>query len=337
MTAPTGCPEPTFRAGDEANGFRITRVTPIPEIRVTAYEAVHLATGAKVLHLHCDDRENWYAVTFRTPPADSTGVAHILEHSVLAGSQKYPVRDAFNELGKGTLRTFLNAFTAPDFTCYPVASQVPADFRNLASVYTDLVFRPLLKEQTFMQEGHHLEVEEDGSLSISGIVYNEMKGAYSSAESVAQRATLQSLFPDTPYGVESGGDPDHIPDLTYEKFRDFHRRFYAPANARVFFYGDIPTAEHLAFLGEQFRGAGRVEVDSSVPLQPSWTAPREHRESFPAGPDEPTERKTIVNVAWLTAPMSDGEERFVLEVLAEALVGNAAGPLRKALVESGLG
>ena len=208
------CPTATCQAGDELHGFRITRVTPIPEIRVTAYEAVHGATGAQVLHLHSNDRENWYATTFRTPPPDSTGVAHILEHSVLAGSRKYPVRDAFNELGKASLRTFLNAFTAPDFTCYPVASQVRADFYNLAAVYTDLVLRPLLRENTFRQEGHHLEVGEDGTLTVSGIVYNEMKGAYSSPERVAESTTLQALFPDTPYGVESGGHPDRIPDLT---------------------------------------------------------------------------------------------------------------------------
>jgi presequence protease len=331
------CPPPTCKAGDELHGFRITRVTPIPEIRVTAYEAVHHATGAQVLHLHSDDRENWYATTFRTPPPDSTGVAHILEHSVLAGSRKYPVRDAFNELGKASLRTFLNAFTAPDFTCYPVASQVRADFYNLAAVYTDLVLRPLLRENTFRQEGHHLEVSEDGTLTVSGIVYNEMKGAYSSAERVAESTTQQAIFPDTPYGVESGGHPDQIPDLTYEGFREFHRRFYSPGNCRVFFCGNIATADHLAFLAGQFQGFSRLEVDSAVPEQQRWSAPREVHDHYPAGPDEPLDRKTTVNIAWLTASMADSAERLILEVLAEALIGNAAGPLRQALVDSGLG
>lgn len=337
MSDPQPSPTATCKAGDELHGFRITRVTHIPEIRVTAYEAVHEVTGAQVLHLHSDDRENWYATTFRTPPPDSTGVAHILEHSVLAGSRKYPVRDAFNELGKGSLRTFLNAFTAPDFTCYPVASQVRADFYNLAAVYTDLVLRPLLRENTFRQEGHHLEVGEDGTLTVSGIVYNEMKGAYSSPERVAESTTLQALFPDTPYGVESGGHPDRIPDLTYEGFREFHRRFYSPSNCRVFFYGNIPTADHLAFLASQLTGFARLDVDSAVPEQGQWTAPRRVQKHYPAGPDEPLEHKTTVNIAWLTAPMGDAAERLVLEVLAEALVGNAAGPLRQALVDSGLG
>jgi hypothetical protein len=331
------CPTATCKAGDKLHGFRITRVTPIPEIRVTAYEALHEVTGAQVLHLHSDDRENWYATTFRTPPPDSTGVAHILEHSVLAGSRKYPVRDAFNELGKASLRTFLNAFTAPDFTCYPVASQVRADFYNLAAVYTDLVLRPLLRENTFRQEGHHLEVGEDGTLTVSGIVYNEMKGAYSSPERVAESTTLQALFPDTPYGVESGGHPDRIPDLTYEGFREFHHRFYSPSNCRVFFYGSIATVDHLAFLAGQLEGFARLDVDSAVPEQERWTAPRPVQNHYPAGPDEPLERKTTVNIAWLTAPMGDSAERLVLEVLAEALVGNAAGPLRRALVDSGLG
>ncbi len=331
------CPAAIAQAGDEIHGFRITRVTPIPELRVTAYEAVHGATGAQVLHLHNDDRENWYATTFRTPPPDSTGVAHILEHSVLAGSEKYPVRDAFNELGKASLRTFLNAFTAPDFTCYPVASQVRADFYNLAAVYTDLVLRPLLRENTFRQEGHHLEVGDDGTLSLSGIVYNEMKGAYSSPERVAESTTQQAVFPDTPYGVESGGHPDNIPDLTYPAFREFHRRFYSPSNCRIFFSGDIPTADHLAFLAGQLEGFSRIDVDSAVPEQKRWAAPRQVGAFYPAGPDEPLERKSTVNIAWLTAPMSDSAERLVLEVLAEALIGNAAGPLRRALVDSGLG
>ncbi len=337
MSDVANCPPPTMRVGETLHGFRIERITPVPEIRTTAYEAIHLPTGAQVLHLHRDDRENLYAITFRTPPQDSTGVAHILEHSVLAGSEKYPVRDAFMELMKGSMNTFLNAFTAPDFTTYPVASQVRVDFYNLASVYTDLVFRPLNRRETFMQEGHHLEVGDDGELRISGIVYNEMKGAYSTSEAVAESTTLQKLFPDTPYGVESGGHPDHIPDLTYEAFCEFHRRYYSPSNARIFFYGHLSTAEHLAFLAGQMAGFERLEVDSSVVFQPRWSEPRAVVDAFPIGSEDPAQKRAIVNVAWLTAPMADLEERLVLEVLEEALVGNAAAPLRKALIESGLG
>ncbi len=337
MSSATFCPEPCYSAGDHFLGFRVERVTRVPEIRSTAYEIVHLETGARILHLHCRDRENFYAVTFRTPPTDSTGVAHILEHSVLAGSENYPVRDAFNELGKGSMQTFLNALTGPDFTCYPVASQVRADFYNLASVYTDLVFRPLLRESTFLQEGHHMEIDKSGQLSISGIVYNEMKGAFSSPETISQRATMQGIFPEGPYGVESGGHPDHIPDLAYRDFIDFHRHYYSPSNAWIYFYGDLPTRGHLEFLAPRLEGFGRTDVESSTPLQPRWDAPRTRRESFPADPEDPLGKRSTVNVAWLSCAQSDGEERLILEVLQEALIGNDGAPLRKALVESGLG
>jgi Zn-dependent M16 (insulinase) family peptidase len=323
-------------AGEEAHGFRIDGVMPIREIHATAYRATHLATGADVLHLHCHDRENLFAISFRTPPPDSTGVAHILEHCVLAGSERYPVKDAFNELQKGSLNTFTNAFTGADFTSYPAASQVRVDFYNVAGVYADLVFRPLLSRHTFMQEGHHLEVR-NGGLGISGVVYNEMKGAFSTPESVAHARTLRSLFPSNAYGVESGGDPEHIPDLTYEAFRDFHRRFYSPTNARIFFYGDIETRSHLEFLEKELSRLSRVEVDSEVAVEPRWTDPRTVIDRFPIGPDDPEQDRAIVNVAWLTSEIMDLEERLILEVLEEALVGNAAAPLRKALIDSGLG
>lgn len=337
MSSAMPCPEPCYSAGNRVLGFRVENVTQVPEIRSTAYEIVHLETGARILHLHCRDRENFYAVTFRTPPTDSTGVAHILEHSVLAGSESYPVRDAFNELAKGSMQTFLNALTGPDFTCYPVASQVPADFYNLASVYTDLVFRPLLKRNTFLQEGHHMEIDESGRLSISGIVYNEMKGAFSSPETISQRATTQGISPEGPYGVESGGHPEHIPDLTYEQFIAFHRKYYSPSNAWIYFYGDLPTKGHLEFLAPRLEGFGRTDVESSTPLQPRWDAPRKKQELYPAGPDDPLEKRSTVNVAWLSCAQSEGEERLILEVLQEALIGNDGAPLRRVLVESGLG
>jgi len=341
MTASSRCPIPTLAAGALVNGFRVLRVELIPEIRITAYEMEHAKTGAKVLHLHCDDRENLYSVGFRTPPEDSTGVPHILEHSVLAGSERYPLRDVFNELHRGTLQTFINAFTYPDKTIYPVASQVRADFFNLARVYTDLVLRPRLLKETFGQEGHHLEFSnpEDATseLIISGIVFNEMKGAYSSPEALMYKAIQQHLYPDTPYSFDSGGNPDDIPLLTYEQFREFHRSYYSPTNARFFLYGDIPTADHLAFLAEMLAGFDRVAVDSTIKSQSRWQKPASIRGVYPIAKEDNPKGKTVVNVAWMMMENIQYETALLLQIISGMLVGSAAGPLRKALIDSGLG
>jgi presequence protease len=331
------CPPPTFGAGEKRHDFRILRVEQIPEIRVTAYEIEHERTGAKVLHLHCDDRENLFSIGFRTPPRDSTGVPHILEHSVLAGSERYPLKDVFNELLRGTLQTFINAFTYPDKTIYPVASQEKRDFFNLARVYTDLVLRPRLLRETFLQEGHHLEFAENGELTVSGIVYNEMKGAYSSPEALLYKAIQENLYPETPYACDSGGDPEKIPDLTYEQFREFHRTFYSPTNARFFLSGNIPTEEHLSFLAEMLAGFDRVAVDSSILIQPRWKSPRAVHGFFPIDREEKLEGKTTVNLAWMTAENTAGGMAMLLAIVADLLVGSAASPLRKALIDSGLG
>ncbi len=337
MDATHGCPPPAFSAGERRQGFHIRRVEQIPEIRVTAYEIEHEPTGAGILHLHCDDRENLFAIGFRTPPQDSTGVPHILEHSVLAGSERYPLKDVFNELLRGTLQTFLNAFTYPDKTIYPVASQERRDFFNLARVYTDLVLRPRLLKETFLQEGHHREFTAEGELAVSGIVYNEMKGAYSSPDNLMYKALQENLYPDTPYACDSGGNPEEIPGLTYEQFTAFHRSFYAPTNARIFLYGDIPTAEHLAFLAEMLAGFGRIRVDSAIPLQERWSRPRSVHGFYPVDPEEKTAGKTTVNLAWMTAENTDPEAAMLVTIAADLLVGSAAAPLRKALIDSGLG
>ncbi|MCB0162180.1 MAG: insulinase family protein, partial [Caldilineaceae bacterium] len=207
--------------------------------------------------------------------------------SVLAGSEKYPVKDAFNELGKRTLNTFLNAMTWPDRTIYPTCSNLRADYFNLASVYLDLVFKPLLKVETFKQEGHHLTFEDlerlSSALRVSGVVYNEMKGVYSSPESVAEREMLRALYPDTTYGVDSGGDPDVIPQLSYEQFKAFHRRFYSPSNARFMLYGDVSLADNLSFLADYLTPFEQIAVDATIELQPRWTAPRDLAVAYPVG------------------------------------------------------
>lgn len=341
MTGSAHCPEPTLAAGSMLHGFRVLRVEQIPEIRITAYETEHDKTGAKVLHLHCDDRENLYSIGFRTPPPDSTGVPHILEHAVLAGSERYPLKDVFNELIRGTLQTFINAFTYPDKTIYPVASQVRTDFFNLARVYTDLVLNPRLLKETFSQEGHHLEFvnqeDTDSDLTISGIVYNEMKGAYSSPDALMYKVIQEHLYPDTPYSFDSGGNPEDIPLLSYEQFRAFHRAYYSPTNARFFLYGDIPTADHLAFLAEMLAGFDRVDVDSTIKSQTKWRKPLSIHGTYPIGKEDNPAGKTVVNAAWMMAENTDYETAILLQITSGILVGSAAGPLRKALIDSGFG
>ena len=337
-------PEVRHAAGEKLHGFVIDRVTPLEDVRAMAYELTHEATGAQVLHLHADDPENLFAIGFRTPPADSTGVPHIIEHSVLSGSDRFPVKDAFNELSKGSLSTFLNAMTWPDKTWYPVASAVRGDFFNLATVYLDVALYPRLRKETFLQEGHHLELEDlddlESPLTVSGVVYNEMKGSYSSADRLTGQHLQEGLYPDNCYGLSSGGDPEVIPELTYEDFREFHRRFYSLSNARVFLYGDITTADQLAFLAgelDKHDAPQRVEVDSEITEQPRWSEPRRIENEYPVAKEESLENKTVVNVAWMTMPTADTAETIVLSVLSQAILGTAAGPLRKALLESGLG
>lgn len=329
-----------MKSGEKYKGFTVTSVEYLKSIRVTAIRIKHDKTGAQVLHLYCDDPENLFSIGFRTPPRDSTGVAHILEHSVLAGSEKYPVKDAFNELAKGTLQTFINAFTYPDKTLYPVSSQVKVDFFNLARVYSDLVLNPRLLKETFYQEGRHYELSDPGDLAsgliVSGIVFNEMRGAYSSPDTLMFKALQESLFPDTVYRFDSGGNPRVIPSLTYEQLKDFHRSFYSPANARFFLYGNIKTEEHLEFLAEVLSGFEPVAVNSGIMLQPRLAGPRRVSGFFPASAHD-MENKTIINMGWMMMENTDYESVILLRVLTEALVGNAAGPLRKALIDSGLG
>jgi Zn-dependent M16 (insulinase) family peptidase len=218
--------------------FSLLQEQVIPELNANVRYYIHTRTGARLLSIINDDENKVFGINFRTPPRDSTGVAHILEHSVLNGSEKYPVKEPFVELLKGSLATFVNAFTAPDKTCYPVASQNVQDFYNLIDVYMDAVLHPLLSEETLMQEGWHYELNDPSEpLTYKGVVYNEMKGAYSSPDSVLYTRVMNSLFPKHTYGVDPGGDPRHIPDLTYEGFRSFHQTLYHPSNSFIFFYG----------------------------------------------------------------------------------------------------
>jgi Zn-dependent M16 (insulinase) family peptidase len=334
-------PEPELAVGDEVEGFRVDRVTALEEIRARLYEAHDTRTGARLAHIHCFDPENLFSVGFATPPADSRGTPHILEHAVLAGSARFPVKDAFSELERRSLATFLNAFTWPDRTLYPVCSAVRADYENLATVYGDLVFHPRLLEQTFLQEGVHVAPRDlDGpgdALTYAGVVYNEMRGAYSSPEQQVERALRQRLLPDTIYRHDSGGDPDVIPELTHAALVDFHRRHYAAANARFLLYGDVPPRDNLGLCAGLLARTEPGEAIAEPALQPRWSEPRAVELRYPIGPDAETAGRSFCILSWLSRPGDDVEGVLAMEVIIEALVGSAAGPLRRALIDSGLG
>lgn len=334
-------PEVTLRQGQEIHGFIVKHVTPLTSMRSVAYELEHIKTGARVLHLHNDDSENLFSITFPTPPTDDTGVPHILEHSVLAGSKKFPVKDPFFEMIKQSMATFINAMTGSDNTYYPVSSNVRQDYLNLAEVYWDAVFYPNLTRETFEREGHHLEPADrnnpTGDLIIKGIVYNEMKGAFSSPNAIVGRASFRGLYPDTPYGKESGGNPESIPDLTYEQFIEFHRRHYHPSNAYIFLYGDIPTVDHLVWLEEKLRPFDRRPVEGPIPAQTAWTEPRETVIPYPISPTDPTTARTWITINWLVGDGTDAREIMTFSVIEAVLLGNQAAPLRKAIIDSKLG
>ncbi|MDZ4719543.1 MAG: insulinase family protein [Roseiflexaceae bacterium] len=320
----------------ELHGFELIETRTLPELNTTARRFRHTATGAELLSLENDDENKVFGINFRTPPADSTGIAHILEHSVLCGSRKYPLKEPFVELLKGSLQTFLNAMTYPDKTCYPVASTNVQDFYNLVDVYLDAVLHPLITPEILQQEGWHYELTTvDEPLRYKGVVFNEMKGANSSPERVLYRTAQSSLYPGHTYGVDSGGDPLHIPDLTYEQFKLFHETFYHPSNAFIYVYGDDPPEERLRLLDSVLSEFSRREVDSAIPLQPRFDEPRRVVQSYAASAQDTA--KGYVTLNWMFDEVADAELSLGLSVLEHVLIGTTAAPLRKALIDSGLG
>ena len=276
-----------------------------------------------------------------TLPKDNFGLPHILEHSVLGGSRKYKVKDPFVEMLKMSMATYLNAHTYPDRTVYPLASNVEKDFFNLADVYCDAVFHPNLTENTFKQEGIHIEFSEKNNpqspLIYKGIVYNEMKGVFSSPDNLVIRQTFKRLFPNSVYGKESGGDPEEIPNLQYSDFTRFYRKFYHPSNAKIFIYGNIPTIKHLEFLNKKLRPSNRKPQHLSIPKQKHWVKPRLGKEYYAVSPGERTKRKTFIYINWLLDNGGDPARNMEMEILELILVGHQAAPLRKALIDSKLG
>ena len=331
-----------LRVGDVVAGFTITQIESVPDLRAVAIRAEHQRSGAHVLHvLTPADTENCLAITFPTPPPDDTGLPHIMEHAVLGGSKKYSVREPFFEMVKMSMATFINAMTAQAYTVYPVASNVRKDFFNLVEVYLDAVFHPELKADTFRREGHHLTLANNAdlnsSLQVSGIVYNEMKGAYSTPESLMYELAGRGLCPETPLGRDSGGDPDRIPELTYERFQQFHREMYHPSNALIYMYGDIPTEEQLRFLAPVLDEFDRRPVPLRVLRQLRWSAPRSVAREYPIGTTEDLATRSFFTLNWLVGDALDPALVTEWEVVARLLVGNDAAPLKKALVDSQLG
>jgi Zn-dependent M16 (insulinase) family peptidase len=319
------------------HGFKLLSEEHIEEINSMARLYRHLRTGARLLSLENDDENKVFGINFRTPPVDSTGVAHIMEHSVLCGSRKYPVKEPFVELIKGSLNTFLNAFTFPDKTCYPVASQNVQDFYNLIDVYLDAVLYPNLTRHTFEQEGWHYELDSlEDAMAFKGVVFNEMKGAYSTPEEVLSQQSQSIVFPDNTYFQDSGGDPRVIPDLTYEAFKDFHQQYYHPSNAFIYFYGDDAPEKRLEIVDAYLKDFDRVNVDSAVAMQPRYNQPRRAEQSYEVTPEDESP-KAMLTVNWLLPDGANAEEKLAFSILNEILIGTPASPLRKALIDSGLG
>jgi len=346
MVTSTGNNTITLNPGDRLLDYQVRQVNRLPAIAAELIQLEHIPTGARHIHIANADPENTFGVTFKTIPTDSTGVAHILEHTVLCGSARYPVRDPFFAMLRRSLSTFMNALTASDWTMYPFATQNEKDFYNLLGVYLDAAFFPRLERLSFKQEGHRLEFagsagegpSTEDALQFKGVVYNEMKGAMSSPEQVMVRSLLNALYPETTYHYNSGGDPRVIPRLTHDQLRRFHQRHYHPSNAYFYTYGNLDLEKHLRFITDKvLRRFDRIDPGTEVGHQARWLEPRRSNYTYPLTADQDAARKTQICLAWLVADITDSLEVLVLAVLEHILLGNAASPLRKALIESGMG
>lgn len=321
--------------------YEIIEERDIKDIGSTGCLLRHKRTGAKIALLSNDDENKVFYIGFRTPPSDSTGAPHIIEHTVLCGSKEFPVKDPFVELVKGSLNTFLNAMTYSDKTLYPVASCNDKDFQNLMHVYLDAVFYPNIykEEKIFRQEGWHYELENEQSpLTINGVVYNEMKGAFSSPDEIADREVVNSLFPDTAYGVESGGDPDVIPQLTYEQFLEFHGKYYHPSNSYIYLYGNMDMAEKLEWIDEQYLSHfNELHIDSEITLQKPFEKPVLVNKEYPVMEGEALENNTYLSYNMVVGTSLDKELYFAMQILEYAICSASAAPLKLALIHKNIG
>ena len=332
---------PKLKKGDVLHRFKIVRQIAAPKLQLVYYELEHELLGSRMVHMSSDDTNNAFMVAFPTYPSDSTGVAHILEHGVLEGSKNYPVK-SFHNLAGRSLNTFSNAFTSADFTGYPFASCNKKDFFNVMDIYLDAAFFPLLHKNTFLQEGwrHEFGVDDDPSspLEYRGIVYNEMKGDMSNPVSLFIEAGLKALFPDLTYAHTSGGDPAHIPDLTYQEWVDFHSRFYHPSNAYFFTFGDIPldqlTEKIHQKVMKEFKPSKPVDP---VPLQKLFNAPKQIHTTYPVAKHESIQNKSFVAVIWKLIHVSEILENIRFTLLSILLAGDSSSILNRTLLNSGLG
>ena len=324
---------------DVIHGFRVLNIRHIEEINADLYEMVHEKTLAKTIWLKRGDENKTFAIAFRTTPTDDTGVFHILEHSVLNGSQRYPVREPFVDLLKGSLQTFLNAMTYPDKTVYPVSSRNDKDFINLMRVYLDAVFKPLAvtKPDVFHQEGWHYEIlDPEADPIYKGVVFNEMKGAFSSPDGIRGRNLLHALFPDTCYGFESGGDPDHIPELTFQQFCDSHRKYYSPSNSFIILDGDMNIEEILGIIDDEYLSdmtsdGARISFELQQPVISEDTV------EYEISPEENPAGKAQIAYGYVVGSYEDRLSNTALSLLSQVLCGSNESPLKKAIISNGLG
>ena len=297
----------------------------------------HIKSGARVIFVKNDDNNKVFSIAFRTPSVASNGVQHITEHSVLCGSRKYPPKEPFVELAKGSLNTFLNAMTYPDKTVYPVASCNLTDFKNLMDVYLDAVFYPNIykRPEIFKQEGWHYESDGE-NVTLNGVVFNEMKGAYSSPDDVLQNGIFESLFPDCPYRFDSGGNPEVIPSLTYEDFIDYHKKHYHPANSYIYMYGDLDVEERLEYLDKEYLSAfdktGHT-YDTALPEQNKFDEPVKNTYPYAVLPDEAGEDKSYLSYSWITGKAVADELCIALDVLDYVLISAPGAVLKQKLLD----
>lgn len=302
----------------------------------------HVQSGARLLYLACEDDNKVFQIGFRTPPASDNGIAHIMEHSVLCGSRKYPLKEPFVDLVKGSLNTFLNAMTYPDKTVYPVASRNDKDFHNLMDVYLDAVFYPDIYKNPFTlrQEGWHYNLDSvDDDLSYNGVVYNEMKGVYSSADAFLEREAMQALFPDNCYKYESGGLPEAIPELTQKQFEDFHTSYYSPENSYIYLYGNMDIDATLAYLNDDYlsKFIKTWKIDSSIPLQKPLDRTADVCSTYPVGADEDVAGKTYHELSIVVGKATEIKTGIALRLLENVLLESESSPLRRALLGAGIG